>query len=175
MKKIKSLGFVLFCALGVPVLAEQKTFENKTGEVKVADLGEWKVVKGSDTVKDGQAVFKLNVPEDNMHFQCKFFEIDPPFDVMTPHFGNQIKSSLSQGGMQVVASGQADFLGEKALRVYAIKVNVEDGVHQVIHVVSISAFFGNKFLTMSISDDNPDLSANKHVQHLIKNLKVLPN
>jgi hypothetical protein len=75
--------------------------------------------------------------------------------------------------MEVVASGPADFLGKKALQIYAIKPVAQEGKDDIVHVLSISTFFGNKFLALSISDDDPDLSANANIRHLFSQLTIL--
>jgi len=162
--------------LATPLAAQEeaKPLVNQSGEITITGKGRWEISPGaeSNVVRDGQAVFKLTVPQDNMHVEFKLFELEPKFDVMMPEFVGQIKESLSEGGMQVVSSREGLLLGEKAFIIHAIQLSPREGEDQVVHVVSISAFFGKKFLTLSIADDSPDVLANENAVHLLEHLKV---
>ena len=172
--KIYLLTILMTSVLAVIPTLSAQAFTNSTGEVKVANMGNWKVRQGGDKVVDGAVQLQLGVAGKILNADIQVKNMKIQFDIMTPAYTIGVKNAVRKRGSKIISSHESTFLGVKSYNLFVVKLIPRDGQDIVTYAWSISAFIEGKLVSMTIAGNIDDLAQNADVQHLLKNLAIKP-
>lgn len=171
MKTIRLIFYALLIP-AVATVAHAQKFTSSSGEFLILNMEEWEVKEGGDKAANGNAQLLLHIPDFNLHADLKLTK-SMYFDVTSEKFAYSTAQAMKKAGAKVICTNKSKLLGKDSLDVFAVRQIPKEGEDQLIYFVTKYAYMHTgKLLTLTISDDTPDVNADEWVKFLIKNLLI---
>ena len=171
---MRSVVLVFLVLTLVPSLSLAEPFTNKSGELTIEELGNWKVVQ--DTFKGTKAFVKLKNKKGGAATATFSFSNSKKVDVFGDKFVRAFKRVSKKRNTYFVAQKSADLAGSSYLSLLTVKApkKQRNSRFPLVFMQQLVAFDNGRLHNFSFGSAFDDIENNAQFKHLLSQLSISP-